>query len=1174
MKDKNGGKNKKAKGALRKNILREIWKTKSRFISIFAIIGISVGFFAGLKSVLPSMLKTAQEYFSDNHLMDIRLMSTVGFDDEDIAEISKLDCVEEVMPGYMSDLLVKQGGNDFAVRVYSAPEKTDTNSVLINEPMIVDGRLPTKEGECAIENYYLKMSGYKIGDTLSIEPKVEKRDTTEYVKHLEYKIVGVIDCPMYLTYQRGNTNIGDGSITYYMMLPSDEFAMERYTAVYVRTKASSAGVSDFSDEYKDMVDDQKSEFEDISYSCIDRFNSTTLSDAQKELADARKEYEDGKKEALDKISDGEKKLSDGESEFYEKIAEAQKKLDDGEKELADAKEKLTDGQEEYKTGIETAKQKLTDAQNEYADGLTKYNSAKAEYDTKIDEAEKKLNSAQTEFNTQYQIFYGSTKPQAETKLSLLKSAIDICNEGIEKTQQRLDELNVGITIEADGQTEMQPLQDKLDEYRTKLNEYQQQYDEGMKLLSEGEEQLNAAKTALEDAQTEFQTQKTDGALQLSAAKTQLDNAQIQLDIAKLEYDTAMTTGMFDMQSAQSKITDGEKELSDGRAELEKQKLIGMQTLKESREKLAVGKYEAHVKLTDAEKQLRDAEDTIELLENAEWYVYDRDDNPGYSGLVEDANRVDSIANVFPAFFLLVAALVCFTTMTRMVEERRTETGTLKALGYSNSAIAMKYFVYSAAAAALGSVAGSALGVLTLPYIIVMTYGIMYILPATVLVINWEIVIVSSVVAVICISIVSFAACFRDLRIAPATLMRPKAPKPGKRIFLEYIRPLWGHLNFTSKVTARNLFRYKARFFMTVIGVAGCTALVIAGFGLRDSITGIADKQFVQISSYDQIYALSEEGTADDKAYIMSQFRRDDRFDVSLLSTMDVTELTTPKSSKTLTARTIVAEDMDAFKKIFVLRDRESHEGYELSDDGIIINERMGMVFNVGVGDSIDIKMNEKTYTCKITALTENYASNFIYMTPGYYRNMTGKEAKYGIVFTKLTEENKDAEHDIANEYMKNDDIVTVSSVSDSVNTILDMLDSLNAIVFVVILCAGLLAVVVLYNLTNINIAERVREIATIKVLGFYELETANFIYREGIVLTVLGAFAGLFLGNIFLTFVIESIQMDNVMFPKEISWLTYLLGFVMTLLFSLLVNFLMYFKMNKISMVESLKSIE
>ena len=1160
--------------ALRKNIFREISGTKSRFISILSIIALSVGFFSGVKAASPSMIETAEDYFASQNLMDISLMSTVGFDDDDIQDIKNLDGVVDVMPAYFADLIVQRENIESVARVYSVPQKTDTNSSTVNEPIIVDGRMPSKEGECVLDSYYAELMGYQVGDTLKFNENVGDTATDTYIKNLEYEIVGTVDSPLYITFSRGNTNVGSGKISFYMMILPEEFNYERYTSVYVTTEALQQGLSGFSEEYEAAIDDEIEKFEELSGLCIERFNSTTLADAKQQLSDAQKEYADKKQEAEEQIADGERELYEAQKEFDEKIAEAEQTIADSEKQLEEGKEQLTAGNEEYQTQIEEAYQQLVDAQGQYDEGLKQYTEAELEYNTKIAQAQSQLDSAKTEYNNQYSQFYNVTKPQAENKLNLLKTGIDFCNEQIARVQDSINELEQSENITNSMKEQLAEWKEKLNEYQSKLDDYQKQYDDGVAQLAEGEKLLADAKSQLDSAQQEFEAQKADGAAQLAEAKLQLDYAQSQLDMGKLAYETAMNKGALELQSAQQKLEEGEKELEKGKQELETQRASGEEQLKAAREELAKGKYEATTQLADAEEKLKDAQDTIEQLEEAKWYIYDRDNNPGYSGLIDDAHRVDSIATVFPLFFLIVAVLVCLTTMTRMVDERRTQIGTLKALGYSNMAIAAKYFIYAALAALAGSIVGLVLGLATLPFIIVDAYGIMYCLPATKLVIPWDSVAYSVILGILCTCVVALIACFKALKIQPATLMRPKAPKPGKRILLERIKPLWNHMNFNAKSTTRNLFRYKVRFLMTVIGVVGCTALIVAGFGLKSSISVIAERQFGNITKYDEVYALSESGTSSEKAYLMSQFHADKRFSSTLLGYQGTSDAYYNDKDNHISTSVIVTEDQEVFKEIFDLRERVGSVPLTLDDSGIIITERMSDVIDAEVGDVISFKIGEDYYTATVKGITENYAGNYIYITPTLYKTITGDEVEYNVVYTQLAEDITQSEEEIANEWMQNDEIITVSLLQATVDSVNDMLQSLDIIVFVMILCAGLLAIVVLYNLTNINISERVREIATLKVLGFYNNETANYIYRENMILTLVGAITGLFLGSMLTMFVIETIQMDMVMFSKDISVFCYVMGFILTFAFSLLVNFMMYFKMKKISMVESLKSIE
>ncbi len=1160
--------------ALTKNIFREIKNTKSRFFSILAIIALSTGFFSGVKASSPSMIETGRSYITDKNLMDIRLVSTVGFDDDDIKAIKEMEDTVDVMPGYSADLIRTENNIDSVIKVLSLPEKTDTNNKLINETILIDGRFPENDGECVIEDYFARTKGFGIGKEIIFNEKIQGNNTTDIIKQLNYKIVGIVNTPLFFTYQRGSTTVGDGTISFFIMLPSDQFVTERYTNVYVTTKASDPDIDPLTDEYKDIIKSQKDDYKLLADERIKVFNETTLADAKKELADAEKEFKEKKQEAEEKLADGEKKLHDGEQEMADKLSEGYKKIADAEKELNDGKEQLADGQKKYADGIEEAKNKLADAQTQYNDGLTKYTKGKLEYDTEISKAQAQLDKAQSEFDIQYSLFFGTTKPDAENKLNLMKTAIDICNEAIDKAEKRINELETAIEKYTEPPEEIDELHALIDEYREKINEYQKQYNSGIQQLSDGEQKLNEAKAQLDEAHNTFEQKKAEGLAKLTDAQIQLDTAKSQLDIGKLEYETALTTGMLEMQAAQTKISEGEKELEKGKAELENQKAEGLKQLKEAREKLATGKAEAKEKLGDAENKLNDAKDKIESLNDADWYIFERDDNPGYSGLVEDAQRVDNVAAVFPVFFLLIAALVCLTTMSRMVEERRTEIGTLKALGYSNFKIVSKYLVYSAVASVIGSAVGAVAGIFTLPFIILDTYSMMYCLPASKLVIDTSSLALSAGTGILCTCTVSVITCLGELRQKPASLMRPKAPKPGKRILLEYITPLWNNMNFTSKVTFRNIFRYKARFLMTVIGVAGCTALIIGGLGLKDSLSVIAPLQYEEITIFDQIYALKNEGTSQQQAYLMSQFHADKRFSETALVSQNWTTVSYNNDNNKINLRYIIAEKHDESEKFFILRDRITHEKVALDDSGIIINERLSQVTGITKGEMLNMTINDVPYSFKVSGITENYAGNYIYMTPSFYEENTGKKLKYNLVYTQLTEEGKKDERDIANDWMKKDEILTVSLIHEQLEGILSTLDSLDVIVLVLVICAAMLAVVVLYNLTNINISERVREIATIKVLGFYNMETANYIYRENIILTLTGALIGLPLGNVFVSFVVEAIQMDMVMFPKYVTPISFFYGFALTILFSLFVNFIMFFRMKKISMVESLKSIE
>ena len=1160
--------------SLRKNIFREIWQTKSRFISILAIIALSIGFFSGIKSSAPSLIKTADDYFIENNLMDFRLVSTVGFDDDDISAIEESEDVMQVMPSYMADVITTLENHDSVVRLHSVPE-TESGTP-INKLNVIEGRLPQNSGECVIENSTLGYGNLNIGDTLKIQPNVGDTKTSTYLKKTEFKIVGKVESPMYITFQHGNTNVGNGTVSFFAMIPAEDFAYEKYTELYVKTKASASGYSAISDDYKNMIKDETTTFENLSKDAADRFNSGTLADAKKKLADAKKEYANKKAEAEQQLADAKKKLDDGQKEFDEKIAAAEKEIKENEQKLKDGKAELESSKKTYEKQIAAAEKKLKDGEAELEKGKKEYQDGLDKYNKEIKAAQQKIDNANSEYQEQYNKFTYETKPQAEEKLNDAKEQLNNLDTLLTIANASLDILK---KIPEEYLTDLE--KQKIKELETKIAEYQKQYDEGLaqyeagkKQLNDGEKKLAEAKQKLDSAQKELDIKSSEGKATLDAAKDKITSAEGELREGKLELQIQKLSAEAKFKDAEQKISDGEEKLATGKTELETQKAAGQKKINEGKAEYESGKKEAEEKLAEGEEKIKDAEDKIADIPKYKWYVYDRDDNKGYSGLGEDAERVNSVAVVFPVFFLIVAVLVCITTMTRLVEERRTEIGTLKALGYTPLSIIMKYFLYAAIAAILGSIIGSLIGIATLPRIIVQTYGILYTLPEMHLSVDYGVVLISSAVAIIATCAVAIFTCLKELKLNAATLMRPKAPKPGKRILLEKITFIWKHMNFTSKVTARNLFRYKARFLMTVIGVAGCTALIVAGFGLKASISVVAEKQFGDITKYSAVMALKESERYEKCKPLLDKLSKDKNFSTILASNTSSTKAYVDSSKKQLELSCIIPQNNEDFKKLIDLRTRINKTPVELTDKGVVVTERMSDILGVGIGDKFTMLISNEPYEVTITGITENYASNYIYMMPSYYEQLTGNNIRYNTIYAQINNTNSELESSLATKWMKNDNIITISFVSDIISSVDDMLQSLNVIVLVLIICAGALATVVLYNLTNINIAERVREIATIKVLGFYNGETAAYIYRENIVLTIVGAIVGLLLGSVFTRFIVETIQMDMVMFSKENNPMSFVWGFALTAVFSAIVNIIMYRKMKKIDMVESLKSVE
>lgn len=1216
------------KSVLRKNIFRDIKNSRTRFISIMLIVALGVGFFTGVKATSPSMNETAERYYRDNNLMDYRLLSTVGFDDDDVEAVKRLDNVRAVEPSYFSDVMVNVGGAGSVFRLYSVPQK-DENGITINNTIVKEGRLPEKKGEIAVESSNFG-GKYKIGDVIEIDPKISGEDTTDSIEDLEYTVVGFVQSPMYVDFERGTTTVGSGSVSMYGFILPEEFVSERYTQLYVLTDYSDGSMKTLSEEYTKAIEDFKPQLESLADDRTENFVSDYLPDAKKELADAQEELDSEREKAEQEIADGEKEISDAEDTYNSEIADAQKQLEDAEQQIQSGEKALEDGQKAYDEGIAAAEEKLDSSSEEIKSGREQLAAGKKEFEAAVREGEKKLSAAEreynkglSEYNSALEEFKSQTAP-ARLAINLLQSKYDLSKNEYENiikpasdkvirdSQQKIDDANAQI---ADLQAELENASDaeklviefQIGTQEEKISLNQKIIDSENQYLTEKEADVKANKEALDNAVNEYNEQTAEPQAQLDDAKAQLDDALEQINAGKAEIESQKILGQARLAEAEQQLNDGAALLTEGREELAKQKTDGKQKLKDSAEQLKQakedyekGKQEFESKkqegkekldaakaefsdkkeeglnlIADAQSEIDKAKEKLDRLENPEWYIFTRTDNPGYESFIDDTNRVDAVATVFPLFFLLVAALVCLTTMTRHVEEKRTEIGTLKALGYSNASIKLKFIIYSASASVIGCILGITVGMFTLPYIIYNAYGIMYELQSLTLVMPWGVAIVGSVVGLLCTTAVSFYTCQKTLAEKPASLMRPKAPKLGRRIFLERIPFIWKRMNFTSKVTARNIMRYKARFLMTVIGVAGCTALILTGFGIKNSISAITDKQFGEIYSYDMLAILEDEGTAHQKKDVLNSVAENSLVDCAMLQRQSSIEVTnTNGKNKQDEIYLVVPQSIDDLKNYLSLHERRSGEEVKLCDNSVVITEKMANNLGVSAGDEIVIIDDYKHYTVTVGGVSENYIYGYVYMSPDYYNQIYGKAVRYNMIMAKMTEDTHENEDKLGTVCLDNSDIVAVSFISGSIENFNDTVKSLDTVTLVLIFSAGLLAIVVLYNLTNINIAERVREIATIKVLGFYNGETCAFVYRENIVLTLFGIFAGLGLGVILHRFVILTIEINKTMFCREIAFTSFLAAAALTAVFAALVNFVMYFKIKKIDMVESLKSVE
>ena len=1092
------------KRTYRKVILREVRFSLSRFLAIFAIVALGVGFLAGLLAATPDMRLSVDDYYDRMNIMDVRVLSTLGLSEEDIAAIRQADGVEQVEPGYTADVLTNaMDAEDVVTRVHSLP----AGGSALNQIKLVAGRLPEKPGECVVLKTKT-LTGVEEGDVIPLS--AENDDLTDVLAVEGFTVVGLVETPYYMSIEKETSTVGAGHVQLTLYAGEDSFAYPAYTEANVLVKGAKA-LNAFTDEYEAAVDTVQNALEDLGKTqAVVRFEEVK-GEAEDKLADGKEEYDKAKAEADEKLADVRGELEDGRRE-----------LADGEKALADAKKKLSDGEKELtdgKAALADAKRKLADGEKELADQRAAYAAEIADKEKALREGEDKLTAGKAAL--------------ADAKKTLDETAAQIAQA--EKTIAYL--LSIGQTEQAAA------LQAQLDEQRPAYEAGLAAYDQQAGTLAASEKELTAGKAQAEKAFAAAQKELDDGAAEIARNEKKLADAQKELD-----------DGRAEIAANEKKLTDARQKLTDGQAEYDK------------------AKAEADEKLADAKADIEDAEKKIADISEPEWYVLDRNTNVSFASFGSNATKVEAIAKVFPIFFFLVAALVALTTMTRMVEEERTQIGVLKALGYTRGAIAFKYLLYAGAASVLGSVFGLLVGFQVFPMVIWNAYRILYTLPELFTPFNVPYALAASLSAIACTMLATLAACMESLKENPARLMLPRAPKAGKRVFLERITPLWSRMKFTHKVTARNLIRYKKRFFMTVIGIAGCTALLLTGFGLRDSIGDIVGKQFGELYQYNLTASFKDEDAPRADETVKAVLEDKSRVTDYLMTYQESGDLYA--GNKTTEATLYVPESTSRLPDFIVMRERKSGKAVPFDGSGVLLTEKQAEALGVKAGDTLRVRNADgKSGEFRLAGIIENYVQGALYIPRELYEAAFGAPA-----FTTLigrTAGNTQADRDaVSAALLKSDQVQSAMFTDDIKGSFADMVSNIDYIVIVLIISAAALAFVVLYNLTNINITERQKELATIKVLGFYDKEVSAYIYRETAILSIIGTLAGLVLGIFLHAFVVKTAEVDMVMFGREIKWLSYLLAAAMTMFFSFLVNLVMGRKMKKIDMVESMKAGE
>ncbi len=1138
------------KRALITSTFREIRHTLSRFLSIFAIVALGTGFLAGIKATAPDMILSIDSYFDQTRLADLRLVSTMGFDDDDVAAIRDAQGVNGVMPSYTADVFAYQDDKQLLLRLHSMPLGAAEDENLLNRPVLLEGRMPLRSGECLAEASGNMTSGYRVGDVITVE--AGGGDPIEDMLAVtQFTVVGTVRSPYYISFDRGTSSIGTGTVDRFLYVPEQDFTYSVYTDVFV-TLDGALQQQSYAQGYTDMVDMQVELLEPVAdnrerdrYDKIIAEATEELDEARRELANAEeealRELDDAQKEIDDargELEDGEREYRDAKNTFDTEIADAQRQLDDGYKELREGRQAYRDGLAQYNSKSKAAYEELDAAKAQIAAGLAQYEQGLATYQNGA--------AAHTALTDAFGIMQ-SPDATPEQQMMALGTIAAIAAEfsGNEETAQLAQVLTL-FAAEPENPENTYMMQMSLDGFGQTLAGTKLMLDEAKAELDAGQRQVSAGYAALARA-----------SIQLESARQQLEEAQKTLDENQAEFEEAKAEGERELADARREIDDGWKKLAEGK------------------EEYANAKADALRELADAQVKIDDAQAEIDDLTPPEWYILTRESIPGNSGYYEDSKRVDAVAKVFPVFFFLVAALVCLTTMTRMVEEKRTELGTIKALGYGKGAAVFKFLCYAGIASLLGSAAGLAIGFKVFPSVIAAAYGMLYQTPAVQTPFHLSYAVPITLIAVLVTMMSAFLACYKELAEQPAALMRPKAPKPGKRVLLERIPFLWKRLGFIQKVTVRNLLRYKRRMLMTVIGIAGCTALMLAGFGLRNSISSITTKQYGAIFLYHGMLLLDQEAAAEDKAQLSATVLQQDNITGSLQARQDSITALDADGNVEVEAALFVPENHQNIGDYAVLRTRDGHEGITLDGDGAVVTEKLAKLLEIKIGDTLILRDSDnRPHEVMVAAITENYVYHYIYLSRTQYEQVFDKAFEPNTLFMRLADASDNAQDTLSKTLISNDYVVSVSYNSAAEKGFQDALESLDYVVLVLIISAGLLAFVVLYNLTNINVTERIREIATIKVLGFYNREVSAYIYRENIFHTLMGIVFGLFAGIFLHRFVMQAAEVDVVMFGREIGWFAYLMSAVLTMVFALLVNITLHFRLKKVSMVESLKSVE
>lgn len=1172
--------------ALWKDTFREIPKSITRFLAILIIIFLGVGFFVGISATSPNMIRTADDYFRTNNLMDFNVQSTYGLTAEDLADLDNMEDIS-AEGHYAYDFLVEEYTETIRLYSYDAENGED-----INQYHIESGRLPMASGEIAIDAIDSFLSGIEIGNTITLETGEANGAPEDNLAHQEFEVVGFVNTPMYITSTaRGNTTVGNGTLNGFGVILEEDYNTDVYTQAHLSVKDADKYLA-FSDAYEDYIDSYEENLSNQLTHIEDRRGTNIQKEAQAEIDEGWTEIKEGEQALADaetelqaarqELNEGWQEYEEGSAELENQMSQAEAEINRNEAALNQTIAELETQRQELvnqRTALQTQLEGLDTAQNELNAGRTQLEQGLSQLNAGIAEIEANKPTIEAGLGelTQQEAQLENSKIQ----LAELKQTLENLDQQIASLEGQLD------NTPSENQTALQTELDTLRAYRTQIenelnaqNINSDQIDEGLAQIENSRQELNAMleqEQALREQKNQLEAQRVElnaqeqqlvaGREQLETGITQINNGINQIDegltearAGHTEIENGRATLDAERSDAEAELQAAEQQLNEAEADYQD----GLTTFEEERDT-------ALEELQNGRNELEEAEANLNNLPTVEYLSTRREENSDLIEYKENTDRLSIIAAVFPVFFFLIAIFISFTTMTRMVDEEREYIGIMKALGYANRQIVVKFLTYSILATALGTLLGLVGGYTFIPWLIFDAYSSMYHLPPIHLQ-QYTLYTVIALLAAFASTVgASLIAVRNSLQSNAATLLQPKAPRTGAHIWLENIPFIWKRLSFDYKITLRNVFRYKSRMFMTIFGIAGSTGLILTGFGISDSISTIPDTQFSELNHYQAFVALNTTAAEDEIAQYTEKIQNHEQIEDELYTFQENVTID-GEDVNTQDATLFIPEDPSRIDDFVTLRHYETGEPYGFDNSGAYITQKLAQLFDLEVGDQMSLEYAEEDLTVDVAGIVENYVGHTIFMTPDYFTSIANnEEIEPNLQLIKYDTSEVDQES-LGRSLMNEDEVAGITYVTDVYDSFSGTLNSLDLITQILVVSAAALAFIVLYNLTNINVSERERELSTIKVLGFHDKEVTMYIYRENIILTVIGIFFGLLFGTVLVRFIMGTMEVDQLVFGREIALSSYLYSIGLTILFSIIVMVVIHYQLKRINMVEALKS--